>query len=120
MPELAATLASPPYDVVDRDGAAELAKDNPRSFLHVVRSEIDLPADVDPHDARVYTKARENLERLVRDGTLRRDAQPALYLYRPFQLAGRLLRILVRSLPSEPAQARRPPAQTWSLSPRRH
>jgi len=82
VPELAATVASPPYDVVSRLEAAELARDDPRSFLHVVRSDIDLPAEVDPHDARVYAKARENLERLVRDGTLLREALPALYLYR--------------------------------------
>jgi uncharacterized protein (DUF1015 family) len=81
-PESAASVASPPYDVVSRAEAAALAKDNPLSFLHVVRSEIDLPEDVDPHDARVYAKARENLDRLVRQGTLRREPHPALYLYR--------------------------------------
>jgi uncharacterized protein (DUF1015 family) len=81
-PEAVASVASPPYDVVSRAEAAALAKDNPLSFLHVVRSEIDLPEDVDPYDARVYATARENLERLIRQGTLRREPHPALYLYR--------------------------------------
>src|SRR6266498_3638467 len=81
-PELAAEVAAPPYDVVSRGEAAELARQNPRSFLHVVRSDIDLPEDVEPHDARVYLKARENLDRLVRQGTLLRDPRPSLYLYR--------------------------------------
>jgi uncharacterized protein (DUF1015 family) len=79
---VAAAVASPPYDVVSRTEAAALAKGNPLSFLHVVRSEIDLPDDVLPHDPRVYLKARENLDRLVRDGTLVREPDPALYLYR--------------------------------------
>jgi len=81
-PERAAEVAAPPYDVVSRRQAMELAKGNPRSFLRVCRSEIDLAEDVQPDDARVYARARENLERLVRDGTLLREAQPSLYLYR--------------------------------------
>ncbi|HET8578875.1 MAG TPA: DUF1015 family protein [Methylomirabilota bacterium] len=81
-PELAARVAAPPYDVVSRREAARLAQGNPLSFLHVGRSDIDLPEDVEPHDPRVYAKARENLERLVGDGTLRHDARPSLYIYR--------------------------------------
>ena len=81
-PKVAARVASPPYDVVSRGEAAELAKDNPLSFLHIVRSDIDLPEAVEPHDARVYLKARENLDRLVRRGALLRDPRPSLYLYR--------------------------------------
>ena len=36
-------VAAVPYDVVDRCEAAELAVGNPYSFLHVGRSDIDLP-----------------------------------------------------------------------------
>ncbi len=71
-----------PYDVVNRAEAEALARGNPRSFLHVGRSDIDLPGDVDPYDPRVYAQARAALERFLADGTLRRDASPALYLYR--------------------------------------
>ncbi|MCH8968805.1 MAG: DUF1015 family protein, partial [Planctomycetes bacterium] len=42
-PDSAATVASVPYDVVDTTEARRLAEGNPTSFLHVVRSEIDLP-----------------------------------------------------------------------------
>ena len=71
-----------PYDVVDRDEAAELARGNPHSFLHVGRSDIDLPEDTDPHDPRVYSGARAALERFIAQGTLIRDREPSLYLYR--------------------------------------
>jgi len=81
-PELAARVAAPPYDVVSRREAAALASGNPLSFLHVGRADIDLPEDVDPHDARVYVKARENLDRLLAEGTLVREREPALYVYR--------------------------------------
>lgn len=51
------------------------------SFLHVGRSDIDLPPDTDPHDPRVYAKARDNLQLLLTEGTFMQEASPALYLY---------------------------------------
>jgi uncharacterized protein (DUF1015 family) len=81
-PELAAKVASVPYDVVNREEAAELARGNPHSFLHVGRSDIDLPRDTDPHDPRIYSKAREALDEFLSNGVLIRDQEPAFYLYR--------------------------------------
>jgi uncharacterized protein (DUF1015 family) len=81
-PELAAQVASVPYDVVTRVEAAELARGNARSFLHVCRSDIDLPAAMDPYDSAVYATARDALDQMVREGTLLRDPVPTLYVYR--------------------------------------
>lgn len=81
-PNQAAQVACVPYDVINTDEARQLAAGLPHSFLHVIRSEIDLPADVDHYDDRVYAKARENLERFMADGTLVRDEQPRMFLYR--------------------------------------
>ncbi|MFL5515777.1 MAG: DUF1015 family protein, partial [Gemmatimonadales bacterium] len=53
-PEVADQVAAVPYDVVNRAEAAELAQGNPRSFLHVGRSDIDLPEEVDAYDPRIY------------------------------------------------------------------
>jgi uncharacterized protein (DUF1015 family) len=81
-PEVADQVAAVPYDVVNRAEAAELARGNPRSFLHVGRSDIDLPEEVDPYDPRIYLRAREALDQFVMEGTLLREQEPALYLYR--------------------------------------
>jgi uncharacterized protein (DUF1015 family) len=81
-PDLAAQVASVPYDVVNRGEAAELARDNPDSFLHVGRSDIDLPEDVDQYDPRIYRRAREALDELLARGTLLRDPEPRLFVYR--------------------------------------
>jgi uncharacterized protein (DUF1015 family) len=81
-PALAERVASVPYDVVNRAEAAELAAGNPHSFLHVGRSDIDLPPEVDPHDSRIYALARQALDRFQADGTLLQEEQPSLYLYR--------------------------------------
>ena len=81
-PELAAQVASVPYDVVNREEAARLAEGNPHSFLHVGRSDIDLPEGVDAHDPRIYRQARQALDELTARGVLVRDGAPVLYLYR--------------------------------------
>ena len=81
-PKYAAEVAAYPYDVLDRAEARTLAQGNPRSFLHVEKSEIDFPPDVDEHDERVYVRARENLERLIREGIMVRDGRPCFYVYR--------------------------------------
>ncbi|NOZ02689.1 MAG: DUF1015 domain-containing protein [Deltaproteobacteria bacterium] len=80
-PELAARIASFPYDVVDSDEARELAKGNPYSFLHVGKPEIDLDPSISLYDKRVYAKGAENLNKLIRDRALIRDESPCLYLY---------------------------------------
>lgn len=81
-PETAAKVASVPYDVVNREEAAELAEGNPHSFLHVVRPDIDLPAETDPYADEVYETAKRNLKRLIDDGVLMRDDTPCVYVYR--------------------------------------
>ena len=81
-PAIAGAVAAVPYDVVNREEAAALAAGNPQSFLHVGRPDIDLPADTDPYDARVYAQGRAALDAFLADGTLVRDGEPALYLYR--------------------------------------
>jgi len=75
-------VVAPPYDVVDRAEAKALVDGRPWSFLHISRPEIDLADDVDPYDAAVYAKGRENLDRMVQDGILVRDAVPCYYAYR--------------------------------------
>jgi uncharacterized protein (DUF1015 family) len=81
-PEQAELVASPPYDVLSSDEARAMAADNPLSFLHVVKPEIDLEPGVDLYSDTVYAKGAENLTRLKLDGVLIRDQRPALYLYR--------------------------------------
>ena len=53
-------VSAVPYDVVNTEEARQLAGDNPLSFLHVSRAEIDLPAATDPYSrAGVRAGARE-------------------------------------------------------------
>src|ERR1700729_1052292 len=78
--ELAAQVATLPYDVVSVAEAREF-KSEPYNFYHVTRAEIDLPADVDVHSTPVYEKAKENLDAMVSSGVLVQDAAPCYYIY---------------------------------------
>lgn len=75
-------VASVPYDVINKEEAKELAKGNPLSYLHITRSEIDLPDNVDVYSKEVYLKAKENLEKLIKEAPLVLDDKPHFYLYR--------------------------------------
>ena len=75
-------VISLPYDVMNRQEASDMAEGNPYSFLHICRSEIDLPEQENPYDRSVYEKARDNIEKYLREGVFREEEKPALYVYR--------------------------------------
>lgn len=80
-PELAAQVASRPYDVLSSEEARVEAENNPLSFLYVTKSEIDLPPDFDTHSKEVYEKAKQNLQQLISNDILLKEAKPCYYIY---------------------------------------
>ncbi len=74
-------VAELPYDVMSSDEAREIAKDNPYSFLHVDKAEIDLPKDIDLYDKKVYEKARDNLYGMINDKIFIKEEKPMFYVY---------------------------------------
>ena len=74
-------VASPPYDVLSSAEARQMAADNPYTFLHVVKAEIDLPEDADVHGEEVYRRSAANFARLREDGILIQDETPCFYIY---------------------------------------
>lgn len=80
--ELAEKVAALPYDVMDVEEARSMAAGNPNSFLHVSRPEIDLPAEIDPHDEPVYLRGKTNLKEFIERGVLIQDGQDSFYVYR--------------------------------------
>jgi uncharacterized protein (DUF1015 family) len=82
LPEIAPAVASKPYDVLNSEEARAEAANKPVSFLHVTKAEIDLDPSIDLHSMEVYEKAKENLNRLIAEGTLFRENKPCYYIYR--------------------------------------
>ncbi len=79
--ELAVKIASRPYDVLSPEEARKEAEGNPYSFLHVIKPEIDLPEDIDPHSPVVYQKGKENLYAMIEKGWYKQDEENFLYVY---------------------------------------
>jgi uncharacterized protein (DUF1015 family) len=79
--DLVSKIASRPYDVLSSEEAADEAKDNPYSFYHVIKSEIDLPADADHYAKDVYEKAKSNLLKYIDDKVFIQDSIPCFYIY---------------------------------------
>lgn len=80
--KVAAQVISLPYDVMNRQEAAEMAKGNPNSFLHICRSEIDLPELENPYDPKVYQKAKENIADFLSRGVFVQEEEPVFYIYK--------------------------------------
>jgi len=78
----AADVIAPPYDVLSSAEARVRAAGRPWSFLHISKAEIDLPETTDPHAEEVYARAAVNLQQMLQQGVLARDASPCYYIYR--------------------------------------
>ncbi len=79
--ELAKQVASRPYDVLNSKEAKTEAEGNNVSFLHITKSEIDLPESTDIHAQQVYDKAKENLDAFISRKILFRESKPCYYIY---------------------------------------
>lgn len=75
-------VASLPYDVLSSKEAKVHAQGNSASFLHITKSEIDLPENTDTHSDKVYIKAKENLEAFMNRNILFLESKPCYYIYR--------------------------------------
>ena len=79
--QYAKQVASKPYDVLSSAEARIEAQGNPNSFLHITKSEIDLPDTTDVHDDEVYKKAKENLRAFIKRDILFRENKDCYYIY---------------------------------------
>lgn len=79
--QYAKQVASQPYDVLTTKEAKVEAQGNPHSFLHITKSEIDLPENTDPHSQKVYEKAKENLNAFISRKILFTENKPCYYVY---------------------------------------
>ena len=81
-PQLAKQVASRPYDVLNSKEAKIEAQGNPNSFLHITKSEIDLPEQTDIHSELVYKTAAQNLTAFESRNVLFKENKACYYIYR--------------------------------------
>ncbi len=75
-------VASYPYDVLNVEEGQKLAEGKPASFLHVEKSEIDLPAGGKSEGDYVHEMAKSYMQKMIDQKILFQDDQPCYYIYR--------------------------------------
>jgi uncharacterized protein (DUF1015 family) len=79
--EISKDLACLPYDVMNSEEAAVMAKGKDCSLLHITKAEIDCPAGTDVHSETVYNKAVDNFKLFQQKGWLVEDKEAKFYIY---------------------------------------
>ncbi|TCT16338.1 uncharacterized protein (DUF1015 family) [Natranaerovirga pectinivora] len=74
-------VAALPYDVVNREEAKEIVKNQPNSFLKIDRAEVQLESSVSTYDQQVYLRARDTLNEMINEGIFIREDKKVFYLY---------------------------------------
>ena len=81
-------VAALPYDVMTREEAQKAVSGNALSFMHVEKSEIDVPDQTKSDDDLIYQTAKRNFVQMQEKGILLQDESPCFYIYQQ-QMSGR-------------------------------
>jgi len=79
--DVVSKIAALPYDVYNREEALEEVLKEPLSFLKIDRAETQFANDSNPYDAKVYEKARDILQTMLKDGLLIKEGKNCYYVY---------------------------------------
>ena len=80
-PFLAKIISSPPYDVLTSDEAREMVKKNDKSFLRVIKPEVDFSKNNEPKGEGLHQHAANNLKDYIYTGDLLKDKGECFYVY---------------------------------------
>ncbi len=79
--DVASQVAALPYDVYNREEALEEVLKEPLSFLQIDRAETQFARDFNPYDAKVYEKASDILQTMMKEGLLIKEGKACYYVY---------------------------------------
>ena len=78
---LAELVSSPPYDTLSSDEARSRTKNNNKSFLRVIKPEVDFKIGTEPSGSKLHEHAATNLSNYISNGNLLEDKDQYLYIY---------------------------------------
>ena len=78
---LAELVSSPPYDTLSSDEARSRTKNNNKSFLRVIKPEVDFKIGTEPSGSKLHEHAATNLSNYISNGNLIEDKDQCLYVY---------------------------------------
>jgi len=70
-----------PYDVMNSEEAAKMVDGKEASLLRITRAEIEFDNKINPHDEKVYLKAKSNFKAFQEKGFLIQDNEAHYYIY---------------------------------------
>ena len=79
--EHAATVAAPPYDVINRQEAREYLQNRPHSILRVTRADALLDDKISLYAPEAYQKSLQEFQTLIQQGYLQHSNEIAYYVY---------------------------------------
>lgn len=79
--DLVEKVAALPYDVLNREEAREIVKNNEFSFLNIDKAETYFPENVSEYSEEVYKKVGENLENFIKNKVFIKEEKDCLYVY---------------------------------------
>ncbi|MFO7673293.1 MAG: DUF1015 family protein [Lutibacter sp.] len=74
-------VACLPYDVMNSEEANKMVIGKEASLLHITRAEIEFEKGTDPHEEKVYTRAKNNFEAFQEKEFLIQDIEDHYYIY---------------------------------------
>ncbi len=78
---LAELVSSPPYDTLSSDEARSRTENNNKSFLRVIKPEVDFKIGTEPSGRKLHEHAATNLSNYISNGNLLEDKDQYLYVY---------------------------------------
>ena len=78
---LAELVSSPPYDTLSSDEARSRIKNNNKSFLRIIKPEVDFKIGTEPSGKKLHEHAANNLSNYILNGNLLEDQDEYLYVY---------------------------------------
>ena len=78
---LADLVSSPPYDTLSSDEARSRTENNNKSFLRVIKPEVDFKIGTEPSGKKLHEHAATNFRKYISNGNLLEDKDQYLYLY---------------------------------------
>ncbi|AMC09991.1 hypothetical protein Lupro_01390 [Lutibacter profundi] len=70
-----------PYDVMNSEEATKMVDGKEASLLRITRAEVEFDSKVNPHDEKVYLRAKSNFKAFQEKGFLIQDKEPHYYIY---------------------------------------
>ncbi len=75
-------IICPPYDVIDYEESKNiLNKKGKKSFIRIIRSEVDFIEEIHPYSEEVYLKAKKNLEEFIQNQYLIQEKEEVFFIY---------------------------------------